>query len=191
MYIERNNDVITGEKDLEHLKKYANFLGCPDNIKRKQTKEFISYRCEIGNKYLKQVLVDKYNFTTSKSKDLVFVDTNVFSNENLIRHYIRGYFDGDGCIGITPKISKITNKISYYPYLSLLGTKEMLSSILYYLDLNNNLVKTNSSGNFTYNIHLACQKASYVADLMYKDSIIYLERKYNKYLEICRHYKKL
>lgn len=33
------------------------------------------------------------------------------------------------------------------------------------------------------------RKAKKVADLLYKNSTIYLDRKYEKYLDFCRHYE--
>lgn len=34
----------------------------------------------------------------NKSLMLKFPDINIFKSKDLIRHFIRGYFDGDGCI---------------------------------------------------------------------------------------------
>ena len=36
--------------------------------------------------------------TPNKSLTLKFPDENIFKSKDLIRHFIRGYFDGDGCI---------------------------------------------------------------------------------------------
>ena len=42
-----------------------------------------------------------------------------------------------------------------------------------------------------YSLAYSHRKAKKVADLLYKNSTIYLDRKYEKYLDFCRHYKEL
>lgn len=89
------------KKDAEHVRKFAKFLGCPENVKykksdnthnrscvKKKIAEF--YRCDIANKHLHETL-RKYGFTPTKSKDCTFVDLKYFKTPDLIRHYIRGY----------------------------------------------------------------------------------------------------
>ena len=61
----------------------------------------------------------------NKSLILKFPDSVIFSNKDLIRHFIRGYIDGDGCLCITQ------NKC----ILSILGTQEFLSDLSKYLPL--------------------------------------------------------
>ena len=42
---------------------------------------------------------------------------------------------------------------------------------------------------YIYSISYSHRKAKKVADLLYKNSTIYLDRKYEKYLDFCRHYE--
>ena len=40
----------------------------------------------------------------------------IYKSKDLIRHFIRGYFDGDGCVTLQK------NKYSIRPYVSIIGT---------------------------------------------------------------------
>ena len=62
----------------------------------------------------------------NKSLTLTFPSKDIVPS-NLLRHFIRGYVDGDGCICVT-KPEKIE--------LNVLGTKEFLQGVLDFLPLN-------------------------------------------------------
>lgn len=89
-----------------------------------------SYRCRwcIGNKHLWETL-NSYGCTPKKSLTLKFPNVNIFSDVSLIRHFIRGYFDGDGSIS-TKETSKTTLQST------LTGTKDMLDKICSYSNIN-------------------------------------------------------
>lgn len=63
-----------------------------------------------------------------KSLTLKFPNINIFENKNLIRHFIRGYIDGDGCISYCDKEHK-------HMTLRILGTKDFLNILQKYLPL--------------------------------------------------------
>lgn len=183
--------VCLAEKDLNHVQKYAQFLGCPENVHKKESNEFIAYRCDIGNSYLKQLLVEKYNFTTTKSYDLCFPDMSIFDEPSFIRDYIRGYCDGDGSLCFAKVISKITNKITLRPIVNFVGTLEMLTSIRDYLLIPKTILQQKSKNNKLFSLTYSNRQAKQIADFLYENANTYLERKYQKYLDFCRHYKEL
>lgn len=41
--------------------------------------------------------LNNYGCIPNKSLTLKFPDESIFKSKDLIRHFIRGYFDGDGC----------------------------------------------------------------------------------------------
>ena len=94
--------------------------------------------------------------------------------KDLIRHWVRGYFDGDGSFHISKQ---------GYLCFSVLGTEEILSYILkgFNSKCNANLKigwdrtirQTGTCGN----------KAVLFLDWIYEECDYYLPRKYNKYLE--------
>ena len=107
--------------------------------------------------------------------------------ENLCHHFIRGYFDGDGMLAIyQPNMKK--NK---YAEFSICSTKEMLDEIgLYIADLGVNFKinkrhKMRNNNNFTLRVG-GSQQIKKVCDFLYKNAHIYLNRKYEKYMELIK-----
>lgn len=76
---------------------------------------------------------------TKKSLTLEFPNEDIFENKELIKHFIRGYIDGDGCISYCDKDHR-------HMTLRILGTKEFLDTLQNYLPLEkkNKLNKTKS-----------------------------------------------
>lgn len=97
---------------------------------------------------------------------------------NLRRHFARGYFDGDGSFGVYGKYK--------YVNLSCVGTYDILSNL--YSEINAEYSLYNNKRHKKETIILSCytKKAKKILDYMYKDAKIYLDRKYKKYLELCR-----
>lgn len=138
------------------------------------------YRWSIRNHKLWKYL-NGYGCIPNKSLQLIFPDKSIFHDEVLIRHFIRGYFDGDGCICFTPK-TKI---------ISVLGTKEFLNGIKLYIPYwkDSNFYKHGK--NNTFMLQSNFKKAYKILKFLYDDASIFLDRKYDKYLDFCRLYKEL
>ena len=125
-------------------------------------------------------LVDK-GFTKNKSYDFSIPSLR----EDLIRHYIRGYFDGDGCF-------TFTNKNFHINFIT--ASKMLSDDIVNVLKLNNLNVTVNKYINdfgttmYRLDINRQQDKINFL-DWIYKDSNIYLDRKYKKYLKIKNYYR--
>ena len=95
-------------------------------------------------------------------------------NLNLVRHFIRGYFDGDGCI------TKIKNRNSFNIVI-FTASENFMSKMVNILDkygIKNGVYKRDSG----YAIQFS-KKDSVIkfGKLIYEDSNIYLERKKEKF----------
>ena len=104
---------------------------------------------------------------------------------DLIRHYIRGYFDGDGCLCFTNKSFGISF-ITASKYLC-----DDLISILNAVSIKTNTnISVNEFGTTMYRpeIHRISDKIKFL-DWIYQDCNIYLDRKYKKYLKVKNHYR--
>jgi intein/homing endonuclease len=104
-------------------------------------------------------------------------------SDNLLSHFIRGYFDGDGWI-IVDK-----NKIPAFGIVS--GSKEMIESINYFISKNSN-IKENKIYNYTsyYNFsYKSYTDIIKISNFLYKQSNIYLIRKKDKFDEILNLYE--
>lgn len=104
--------------------------------------------------------------------------------ENLIRHFIRGFFDGDGCVrSRTRKIS--SGKYKQYPVCDIsCHEKNFLDSIrehIYKKGIHSYIYPDGSN----YRLYLSGLSDNInFLDYIYKDSIIYLDRKYKRYIDI-------
>lgn len=102
--------------------------------------------------------------------------------KELIKHYLRGYFDGDGCISI----AKRDDMKRKFPSIRIIGNMYMIN---YMQRIFNKITssklkihKTYSKGGFELgNLYYTCKNAMIILNFLYKDSNIYLDRKYNKY----------
>lgn len=162
-------------KDKDHLDKFNIFMGyLGNNVKCD------SYRCRwfIGNKHLWTTL-NNYGCTPRKSLTLKFPDKTIFKSKDLIRHFIRGYFDGDGCVTLQK------NKYSIRPYVSIIGTWEFLNSIEHYLNYPTlaKIYKDKRSQKNTYTLWFKTIESFDFLDKVYENATIYLNRKYNRYLQ--------
>ena len=154
-----------------HLEKFKKFLCWNKNIITD------SYRCRVvfNNKHLWTIL-NNYGCTPNKSLTLEFPNEKIFSSKKLIRHFLRGYFDGDGCISYCKHIHIVSIASS------VLGTPEFLNSFEKYIGLKN----VTRSHDERHSIHTQAlsfkiNESVKLINFLYNDSSIYLDRKYKRY----------
>jgi hypothetical protein len=94
----------------------------------------------------------------------------------LIRHFIRGYFDGDGCI------THHTYSKCVSPAISVLGTKVFLQNILENCKLSANFRHDSRHSENTFSLEFNKINGIAFINYLYSNTNIYLDRKYNKYL---------
>lgn len=156
------------EEDKEILIRLNNLLQ-PDKPLTYCKKEIGTnqYGIQISNKQIS----DKLNELGCTPQKTFTLDLATFNQvpEHLFNHYIRGYFDGDGWLG--KKDISITSSILFCEKLSkFLFDKFNIKTRLRY---KNKIVELCFS---RYGIQL-------FLDWIYKDSNIFLERKFQKYIE--------
>ena len=160
------------EKDLKHIEKFRDFMNISNKISyREKTK---SYRMSFRSAKCKQDLINK-GCIPKKSLILDFPNENQVP-KHLIRHFIRGYFDGDGWF---------TNTESCFQ-IGIIGTENFINGFL-------NSIENTNKDNKILDVHRKNGAKRYVfgayddvlnfLNWIYKDSNIYLERKYNSYLD--------
>lgn len=177
-------EVSLKSEDIEHLKKLAKALNVDKSILISKTNNTRHDRCRLyfNNEHLWKTL-NSYGCTPNKSLTLKFPDINIFSNKELIRHFIRGYIDGDGCLGYLDKEHKNMG-------LSILGTEHFLTNLQNYLPLEkaNKLYKR--KGLNVYSLAYNRSRGYYITKYLYENCNIYLDRKFERYKEFCRLYEK-
>ena len=183
-YVNEESGIELTLKDKDHVEKFKKAIDSTHNIQEKNTilnnKTFTNYRISIKDKQISKDLI-RLGCFQNKSLILKFPTEEQLPN-HLIRHFIRGYVDGDGTISIS-------NSKSPQAVLSIVGTRCFINSyVLFlekeldikfgsYLGINGKAFSKTVCGNI---------KAKKVIDYLYSDINIYLDRKYEKYKEICR-----
>lgn len=124
-------------------------------------------------------------FTALNNLNIVQNKTLIFRPpilpEHLRSHFLRGYFDGDGCL----TKNKHTNKYSF----SILGTKEMIEFAQVELGLEHLSISQRfperEKNNYTFAVS-GNKQILRIMEYLYQDSSVSnrLERKYNKFLEL-------
>lgn len=156
------------------------------NKKKKEWQN--SFRVSINSKLLSNSLINLGMFH-KKSMILKFPTFDQVP-EYLMRHFIRGYIDGDGCICISTKNYKYKNKITQYLVcsLSLVGTEQFCSSVANFIfnKINIKFPKASKHANI-FEIRISDRSnIKVILDWLYKDATIYLGRKYKKYQDILK-----
>ena len=130
----------------------------------------------IANKHLWESLVNK-GVVPHKSLILEFPKEDLFTDRHLIYHFLRGYCDGDGTLGVNSK-----TKSNMEESLMFVGTKPFLEGVQKYLGKGYLMQKPNCNEK-TYRLSYSTQKANNAAKLMYENATIYLPRKKKIYDE--------
>ena len=167
--------------DSGHLEKFRNFLQYKTSIKMGiatcKGKQFSRCRLNLVNEHFHNRLIT-LGCMPKKSLQLSFPDTSIFANEDLVFPFIRGYFDGDGCVTHTAN-----NELE----MIIVGTKEMMNGIKLWCP---NIFgwamhkdKRHPDSN-TYTLVCTCHKATTFGHLLYDNATIYLQRKYDKFNEL-------
>lgn len=175
-YIQTHNNskyIAIGLKleDKKHLEKFKKDIQATYEIKEYSGKGYNENhkiaRILISSEKLYDDL-RKYGITENKT----FYETYPRLPLQLQRHFIRGVFDGDGCVYYAKRDKCLG--------VHICGNKDLLLGITKYfenLGCSKNIVKTRSISD----IHYTHKKALFVLNEMYKESTIYLDRKYDIY----------
>jgi hypothetical protein len=163
--------------DTTHVEKFREFLGSSHTITSNTDKY---YRSEMSFKDAQIVKDLQYFYNIVPRKSLIYTLPNIPTP--YLRHYLRGYFDGDGCI--CESFSNV-NSTTATLYTTIMGSGIFIDS-LYELLHNllgiNGTVQTKANNIKTIKY---CTNASFtLLDYMYKDSSVYLDRKHSLYINL-------
>lgn len=162
-------------KDKGHLEKFLqaikiSSLDCLEN--REETN---SYRFTLFHKDFYNDLLN-LGFTNTKSydnTDLIFK----LIPDSFKKDFLRGFWDGDGYITVTGENKNQTGIVS--------NNEILLKSIAEYINsiFGKNFVKVNNFDGY-FRIRTSCVKAYNLCKYLYENSSIYLDRKYNNFLNL-------
>jgi transposase len=162
------------EKDFNHIELFKKSINC-ENIPIIYNKKTKSYRINISSIKMAEDLI-KLGCIQKKSLILKFPNYNKIPKQ-LIHHFMRGYFDGDGCIYIGKS-----------PCFSVLGTPEFLN--VYERILLDNIIELKKTKRIHRNnwnkqtekiSYSGINKVSKIYSFLYNNATIYLYRKKEKF----------
>ena len=175
--------------DINHLEKMKLFFETnkPLYINTKNNKSSYNKNSKSVNFSLssKQIYLDleKYGCTPNKSLTLQFPKLK----DELIPHFIRGYFDGDGSVFPVKTKSKF-RKLNLG--INFIGTLDITQNIL---NIINNILGSNIKVQiekrtinpvYYFSTNFSYEKGLLIYNYLYKDATIYLDRKKLKFEEI-------
>ena len=135
----------------------------------------------INNTYLCKKLIELGCYPRKSTEGMKFPELK----ENFISHFIRGFFDGDGCITIKKKIYKGKTKSSTYYRKTIAFTstdKEFLDTLISYLPIQKIYKTSKLRGMIVYTYWVERKKdIEEIKNYFYTNSNFYLQRKFNKF----------
>lgn len=151
------------QKDIDILYKIKQYTNCKNDIHKSSTKNCV--RLNLCSKKLVNDL-KKFGVVKNKSKKIKLPNLNY----NIYKHFFRGYCDGDGYVGKRQVIICTGSKQFYNDFTKYLSEKFKKS------------ISTRKDCTECFYIVLS-RKDVDIIKWMYEDSNIYINRKYQSYLE--------
>ena len=162
-----------GRKDIKHLEKFKKFLRATHPILhlKRPADSITVYLPNTTRKCLLRLgLVPKKTF---------ILRTPLGIPAELMRHFYRGYLDGDG------SISKDRRRKTSWE-IGISGTEAFLTNMGKYFELHPFSVTPYSHKPKTYRLRYCGSRALAITSLLYKDATIYLDRKYALYQQMMK-----
>lgn len=143
-----------------------------------------SYKIEINSAHMKKALIA---LGCIPHKSLILEFPSCVPNE-LIHHFIRGYFDGDGSISSTLNRGNKGTKDYMFTITTTQNMCENIQNVfITNMNIQSNILSANVNKNNSSTKTLHCggnRKILKIMNWLYKDATYFLQRKYDKYLQL-------
>lgn len=164
--LERIRHEVESEKPLEYID--YSYKNLNDYTYKNQ------YRLLFFSSHMSESLSDK-GMVQNKSLVLEFPE---WLDDKLISHFIRGYFDGDGCVHFAKNGNCVVNMTSTNNFCKYV--KQYIETTL---SIHVSLSDASCRNGITKVLQISGKnQVKTFLDFIYKDAAIYLERKHNSYL---------
>jgi len=166
-------------KDLEFLKSISSVMRYDNVVEFKTNREFSACKAHIRCTELCHDLMNNFGLYPRKTYDITIPD--ILLNSDLIRHYIRGVFDGDGTVGLYHK--KLNSYDASFGICSASRRfLEQIKSVLdKELDKDVGIIRQDLRDIYScdfYNYSVSSKKDLVrIRDFFYADASLYLKRK--------------
>jgi hypothetical protein len=180
-----------GLAEIEPLEKFKKCINATHKIKSHNYGGYKQFILNITSQILYNQLINLGCFQ-NKSLTLKFPTENQVPKE-LIKHFIRGYFDGDGSISEGKSKQKRNDAIFVYikPQIQICGTFEFLTDLKKYMPFNVSIVKDKRRVSNTWFLAFNGTKRGYnFYKWIYENSHVYLKRKKVKFEDIFKKFER-
>lgn len=166
--------------DIDHLKKLKDFLNTTYNVTQKDRVCTIQFS---SKRFCENLIANSITVRKTKTYKMPAL------NEDLVKHFMRGYFDGDGCISYKEDRNEFSFQL-------ITASKDFFEQIKQIFPFKTNAqvhVDKKYPDSEYYYLRIGNKNEIEKAfDYLYKDATIYLERKYDIFSKIksCRRLKK-
>lgn len=168
--------ITLSRRDINHLEKIKSCLNSNNPI-HKTTGRYsnnhpITEKCNLTI-VSSQMIKDLISIGCTSKKSLTLTFPTCISKD-LIRHFIRGYFDGDGTVYVTK---------TGYLQAGFISTLEFCKDCLRHLNLSReyNIHKEQRSDKNVYYFTITGDRVEELYNYLYKDATIFLDRKKEKF----------
>ncbi len=186
-YIGKHNEVelCLQSYDRQHLRKFQEAIGSKHKLGEKRIvlngKEFKACRVHIKDSDLAAGLM-RNGCANNKSFEIEMPE---LGSKELYRHFIRGFFDGDGHIGYR----SATDRNNYISAEFACASSSFVASLQAYAAeiVGVKMTIKRDPRHAVYKVTTTSRWESFrFLQHLYENSSIYLDRKYQQYLSICR-----
>lgn len=187
---EKFNNIVIAVNDLEILGFIAKEFKFTGNIRKTKKGGFENSKCGYSLNFSSKIMASRLREIGLYPNKSLTIDTLPQIDKKLVRHFIRGYFDGDGSIVLSHNTSyykAIDGVIKYiYPTycFMILGTKGFLEEIIKEAEFNYAKIHNTKSEKIKCIKINAKKEFNNIFKYLYDNSTIKLQRKYNKWNEI-------
>ena len=183
MHIRNTKYIVFSAVDKEWLEQYKNDISFTGPISTEHHKKYNKdiYKVKCVSKKMYADLADK-GVVERKTDILVFPEC---VPDSLIPHFIRGYFDGDGSVGVYKNTDRGDWKRLYVSITS--GSLSFLESTKTWMLEHGifpigKLVKRKERD--VYSLNLSLIAGLRLRDCIYKDATVFLQRKHDKFFSV-------
>ena len=167
---EEEGRVALGLKDKCSVEQFAAAIETNHPVITKEYPKWTTHTLNIHGRYFSQQLA-KHGCVQAKSHILTFPTT---VPDHLMHHFVRGYFDGDGCIHV--------RKNSDHRVVHIIGTEAFLNGMGKILPVKSSIKQRSKKTVFYLGIYKK-NDVSVFAEWLYKDTTIFMERKRTMFFE--------
>ena len=180
-------EITLKSDDKSHLELFKKHIGYEGEVTTRKVGKYEACRISFSSK---ELILDLVKLGCTPRKSLTLKYPLGFIPKHLERHFIRGYFDGDGSVNTYNVKECVRPKIN----LSILGTEHFLNNMqevfLRELEVTQGNLYSNETRGEVLEYKKAWKQAMEILHYIYDDSNIYLDRKYSIFKEYCRLYEK-